>query len=146
MLSVASLKRTRSRQNMAGAAMIEFAILIPVFYLTVMGLFGLSFRWGQIFLLEDALRSTARMVNFTDQASLSDCHAQAESYFSKRMKRLGVKYEGFQVSASPSILKPSDPDLFVTASVPPCSYCFLFGKESVQRKYPVYLEDARACF
>ena len=125
--------------------MIEFAILIPLFYLTIMGLFGLSFRWAQIFIFEDALRSTARMVNLMDQELLSECDTQAKAYFSERMDKLGVKYEGFEVSESPSILKPSDPDLFITASVPPCSYCFLFGKEPVQRTYPVYLEDARAC-
>ncbi|NLF24383.1 MAG: hypothetical protein GX589_01825 [Deltaproteobacteria bacterium] len=146
MRRAASLRKFRSRKNMAGASMVEFAILVPVFYLTIMGLFGLSFRWGQVFLLEDALRSTARMVNFADQESLSGCHSQAEEYFSERMRKLGVQYEDFKLSASSSTSKPSDPDLFVSASIPPCSYCFLFGKKSVQRRYPVYLEDTGACY
>lgn len=107
-------KEQRMRSERRGAALVEFALVAPIFLLLVVG----SVEFGRAIMVQEALTNASRegaRTGTVDGATASDVTAAVNNYLS------GMSISGATTSVTPSDLGPTTADgtqVTVSVSIP----------------------------
>ena len=140
-------RRKVSRFGCRGAAMVEFALSFPLFIFLVMSLLQLGLVMAKRAALDDALRSTGRLVATLPQGA--DCAAEALSSLRRELSAANLPFDlnGFSWADQGSWPSMNGAQrVKLEARIPiPCMFCRWIGVNELRSSAVVIMENEDAC-